>query len=66
MYMYTDRNNHLFWTDVFNDSVFIWRSHLGDGSEAMPIVDTGASPSQYGRHTSYYYKINDTFNLNCS
>ena len=38
--------------NAFNDSVFIWRSDLDDGSEAIPIIDTGASPTQYGKHNS--------------
>ena len=50
--MYTDRNNHLFWTDVFNGSMFIWQSNLGDGSEAIPLIDTGASHTQYSKHTT--------------
>ena len=45
------RNKHLFWTDVFNNSVFIWRSNLDDGSEAIPFIDTGASLTQYGKHS---------------
>ena len=48
--MHTDRNNLLFWTDVFNDSVFIWQSNLDDGSEAIPLINTDASLTQYGKH----------------
>ena len=43
-----NRNNQLFWTNVHNDSVFIWRSKL-DGSGAIPLFDTGASRDQYGK-----------------
>ena len=50
--MHTDRNNLLFWTDVFNDSVFIWQSNLGDGSEAIPLINTDASPTQHGKHNN--------------
>ena len=45
-----DRNNHLFWTDTLNGSVFIWQSNLDDGSEAIPIINSGANPTQYGKH----------------
>ena len=39
------RSNHLFWTDVHNDRMFIWRSNLDDGSDATPLIDTGAIKS---------------------
>ena len=47
------RNNYLFWTDVYYDIVFIWRSNLDDGSHAIPLIDTGASPTQHGKTITY-------------
>ena len=46
---YNGRHNHLFWTDSLNDSVFIWESNLDDGSEARPIINSGANSTQYGK-----------------
>ena len=45
------RNNQLFWTDIYNGSLFIWRSNLNNGSDAIPLIDTGAiiSHYQYGK-----------------
>lgn len=49
---YNGRHNHLFWTDSLNDSVFIWQSNLDDGSEARPIINSGANSTQYGKHNN--------------
>jgi hypothetical protein len=37
--------------------VFIWQSSLEDESAALPLIDTGASPTQYGKHYSEQSKI---------
>ena len=44
-----NRNNHLFWTDTFNGSVFIWQSNLDNGSGAIPLINTGANPTLYSK-----------------
>ena len=51
------RNNQLFWTSVYNNSLFIWRSNLHNGSDAVPLIDTGASTShyQYGQQKQWFY-----------
>lgn len=45
--MHYYRNNLLFWTDVYENSLFIWRSNLHNGSDAVPLIDTGASTVHY-------------------
>ena len=58
------RNNHLFWADVYRDRVFIWRSNLDDGSDAIPLIDTGVSPTQYGKALTYRHITSDSERLN--
>ena len=56
MTMHYHRNNQLFWAGVYNDSLYIWRSNLHNGSDAVPLIDTGASTAyyQYGQQSNEY------------
>lgn len=51
--MLTYRSNHLFWTAIHNSSVFIWRSNLDDGTDAIPLIDTEARENEFN---SKYYR----------
>ena len=54
---YTYRKDHLFWTAIYNESLFIWHSNLDDGSNSIPLIDTGASPTQYGKKIYAIYHV---------
>ena len=51
------RNNHLFWTAIYNETFYIWRSNLDSGSNTIPLFDTGATSTQYGKDNNYYAVI---------
>ena len=37
--------------------MFIWQSNLDDGSEAIPIINSGANLTQYGKHNNCIQEI---------
>ena len=49
---------------IYNENLYIWRSNLDDGSNTIPLVDTGTSSIEYGLDMqSFSIKIN-TYNYN--